>query len=700
VQNFCNRTLDDRFRVLTSGSRTALPRHQTLLAAIDWSYQLLSEPERMLLRRLAVFAGGWTLEAAEAVCADVSQGELDSRTRPSKTVLPGAAVLDRLSELAAKSLVVSEPTPRAEARFHLLETIRDYARQKLNESGEAATVRQRHLDFFLAVAERAEPELQARDQVAWFDRLDAELDNLRAALAWAAQASKPAAGLRLASALHHYWDVLGYWNEGYHQLKRVLAVEAAPQPSAARALALAWAAHLATAIGDFENGAELCRASLALSRGLGPAGQGSAAQALLEMFWIAFWQYRPEAAQLLQESLAKFEKTADDLGRAWALQANCQWALYNADYLAAARLAQESLVLFEQAGDHSGTALSLALLGTVARRLGEYNRARDLAETALAHFRQLGDRRNSAYALRDLGDAYNHLGLYEQAMAAAAQSVALMRSVGGAWQVPRLLNDQSQIATRYGDYERATRLLEESRRLAVEMGQASEVAGDDIELGSIARARGDPARARDLIETGLSFYRSVGSAEGVVYNQPEFGRVFRDLGEYEQAGALITASLDWFQLHGNLPETAWQLLLLGGVARRQGDHSRAASRLGECLAMCKKLSLPPLMASCLAELAYLYCDIAQAPGNLPKAERAARLLGASEALCQVTGLPIPPADQAELGAYNRAVLTMRTLLGEERFSAVRAEGRAMGMEEAATYGLAGLKDENQPGVEQ
>jgi len=689
--------LDDRFRILTSGSRIALPRHQTLLAAIEWSYHLLSEPERLLLRRLSVFAGGWALEAAEEVCVGTPGGEHDPQAGANKAAAPAASVLDSLGRLTAKSLVVSDATPGSAARFHLLETIRSYARQKLDESGEAAAVGRRHFDYFLALAERAEPELHGRDQVSWFDRLDTELDNLRAALEWAAHGGDPAAGLRMASALHRFWDARGYWQEGYRQLKQFLTDKGPPQPSLVRALALARAAELALALGKFEDSTASARESLALARGLGPAGLVSAGYALVALFWLAFWHYAPEAEQFLQESLLMFDARGNDLGRALALQANSRWAIYSSDYSGAKRLAQESLELFERAGDKSGAAECLALLGTVARRLGEYGRAQELAETALAYFRQLRDQGSSSETLRDLGDAYNHLGQYEQAMAAAAESVALMRSVGGAWRIPKLLNDQSQIATRYGDYEQAARLLEESRRLAIELGQDGVAAGDDMDLGGIARARGDPARARGQIEAALSHFREAGVTEDIVYNEPELGKVYRDLGEYQQAAALITRSLDWFRSHGNLPETASLLLLLGGVARRQGDHPRARALLEECLSMCLKLDLRPLMATCLAELAYLLGDVARAEGSLPEAEKAARMLGASEALCQATTLPVPPADQADLAAYQGTVMILNALLGKERLSAAHAEGRGMSVGEAAAYALAALPSESEQG---
>src|SRR5262245_42819181 len=190
-----NERLDDMFRLLTGGSRTALPRQQTLRALIDWSYDLLSPPERALLRRLSVFAGGWTLEAAEAVC--VGDG------------IEGWEVLDLLTSLVEKSLVLYEEG-EGEGRYRLLETVRQYARDRLLEAGESEAAREQHCDWFLALAEEAEPQLWR--EVAWVERLEREHDNLRTALEWCA-ASSPETGLRLAGALHWFWHIRGHFTE-------------------------------------------------------------------------------------------------------------------------------------------------------------------------------------------------------------------------------------------------------------------------------------------------------------------------------------------------------------------------------------------------------------------------------------------------------------------------------------------------------
>jgi predicted ATPase/DNA-binding SARP family transcriptional activator len=201
--------LDDRFRLLTGGSRTAMPRHQTLLALIEWSHQLLTVPEQVLLRRLAVFAGGFSLEAAQAVGGEGV----------------GEDVLETLAHLAEKSLVeVEDPAEAVEGRFRLLETIRQYAREKLMEAGEAEQVRDRHLAYFLHFAEEVEPKLRGVEQLTWLERVEREHDNLRAALAWALEGDQSDLALQLVGALEYFWQLRGYLSESQKWLEDALAL--------------------------------------------------------------------------------------------------------------------------------------------------------------------------------------------------------------------------------------------------------------------------------------------------------------------------------------------------------------------------------------------------------------------------------------------------------------------------------------------
>jgi len=201
--------LDDRFRLLTGGSRTAMERHQTLRATVDWSYNLLPPEEQALFERLSIFVGGWTLEAAEAICEDES----------------GADVLDLLEQLINKSLVITEGQ-HGESRYHMLETIRHYAREKSIDAQEIDSMRDKHLEYFLNLAETAAPYLIRTEQLEWLSRLDADYENLRAALKWADTKESAEPALRLCAALGRYWYIRGYWIEGSQWLARAFAMPA------------------------------------------------------------------------------------------------------------------------------------------------------------------------------------------------------------------------------------------------------------------------------------------------------------------------------------------------------------------------------------------------------------------------------------------------------------------------------------------
>ncbi|MBI3461404.1 AAA family ATPase [Candidatus Acetothermia bacterium] len=245
--------LDDRFRLLIGGSRTALPRQQTLRAAIDWSFDLLSAVERILLCRLSVFAGGCTLEAAEEVCS----GERIQKDE----------ILDLVTHLVDKSLVWAQQHG-GQTRYLLLETVRQYARDKLLEVGDSAHVRNHHLDYYLKLAERAEPHLVDSQSLIWLEQLDWDYDNLRVAMEWASGSNQTEAGLGIAGALGEFWFVRGYFSEGRRWLDALLSKGKGASASA-RAPALRTAGSMAWSQGDYSQTAAFYEEALALSRGLG-----------------------------------------------------------------------------------------------------------------------------------------------------------------------------------------------------------------------------------------------------------------------------------------------------------------------------------------------------------------------------------------------------------------------------------------------
>ena len=394
--------LDDRFRLLTGGARTALPHHQTLRAAIDWSHDLLADGERALFRRLSVFVGGFTLDAAEGVCADGA--------------IASTLILDLLTRLVDKSLIGVDVGSGAEARYRLLETVRQYAVDRLVESGEAAAVRTRHRDVFLALAERAEPELQGPDQKIWLDRLAVELDNLRAALEWCrTDPEGPDAGVRLAGALWWFWEVRGHWTEARQWLKEAVSRDERTV-SAAHIKALNAAAGLALRQGDRQETAALAERALALSRQLGDKRGAASCLVILGIHACSLENYK-QAEALGGEGLNLSQEVGDNWGSAWARSTLGLVAREQGDLPRAVALLEESLAQLRVLRHPWGTAITLISLGMIARDREELQRAAALLEEALAIFQQLGDKGYTAYAQLNLGVLASALGDHGRAEA-------------------------------------------------------------------------------------------------------------------------------------------------------------------------------------------------------------------------------------------------------------------------------------------
>ncbi len=369
-----NRRLDQRFGLLTEGSRTALPRHRTLRAMIDWSYELLSEAERTILRRVSVFAGGWTLAAAEQVC--------------SGDAVEGSAAFDLLTSLADKNLILAEANV-GDTRYGLLETVRHYAGDRLRESGEEARVQRKYLEYFRTMAEEAEPQLERSDQQAWLDRLDTERDNLRAALSWSsAPGGDAVGGLRLASAISWFWVVRGYFAEGRGWFSALLAAAPRGQDATVRARALRGAGRLAHAQGDY-----------------------SAARALR------------------QEALEIWKELGDREGIVLSLSALGTIAQVEGDYSAAQALFKEALAIRRELGDRLGITRSLVSLGHSAVEQGDYAGARVLLEESLAIARELRSWHNVSEGLYHLGTVAYFQGDYAAAQALLEENLAIRREL-------------------------------------------------------------------------------------------------------------------------------------------------------------------------------------------------------------------------------------------------------------------------------
>ena len=487
--------LSQRFRLLTGGSRTALPRQQTLRSLIDWSYDLLNGQERRLLQRLSVFAAGWALEAAEPVCALDGVEDWD--------------VLDLLTSLCDKSLVVVEQND-VQSRYRLLETVRQYARERLLESGGGETARHRHRDYYLALAEEAEPKLTGAEQAVWLRRLEEEHDNLRSALEWSRAGEDPEAGLRLCGALQSFWATRGHLSEGREWCARMLGKEGAQRRTSERAKALNASGTLAWFQADYPAAREMHEESLAIMREL--ADRGGIARSLNNLGLVAWDQGDyPCALAMHEESLAIKRELGDQGQIARSLNNLGLLAYEQGDYCAAGALHEESLAIVRELGDRSGIATSLNNLANVAFARGDYPVATALHQESLAIVRELGDRSGIANALNNLGLVANEQRDYPAARALLEESLAIMRELGERSGIASALNILGSVAFEQGDYTAAAALNRESLAIRRELGERRTIAYSLGGLADVVAALGSPLRAARIWGAAERLREEIGS---------------------------------------------------------------------------------------------------------------------------------------------------------------------------------------------
>lgn len=448
--------LDERFRLLNRGSRMALARHQTLRAAIDWSYDLLTPPERALFRRMAVFAGGWTLEAAEVVGSD------------DAGVVYREDVLELLGRLIDRSLVVADER-HGEVRYRLTETLRLYAEERLREAGERDTCEDRALTWYLALAERGERALWGSGMAEWSRRLEVEHDNVRVSLRRTLERGHLPEGLRLGAALGRFWALHGHQSEGLQWLEDALG-RAGEVPAHVRARALNAAAGLARDLGEYARAVVLFDACVAMLRTLSGA----------------------RGLALALSSLAVAAQLAGEHERATSA-------------------IEESLALLKQAGDRPGVAGSLMTLGVIQRQRGTHAAAEAILRAALAAFRDLADLRGMAACLNNLGNVANAQGQLAQARGHYRQSLELLRRIGDRREVAASLLNLAIVERDDGALEQAARLAGESLSELLALGDRAAAAACVEVLAGIAGSEGHLERAARLYGAAHALAESAGA---------------------------------------------------------------------------------------------------------------------------------------------------------------------------------------------
>jgi predicted ATPase/DNA-binding CsgD family transcriptional regulator len=465
--------LDDRFRLLTGGSRTALPRQQTLRATVDWSYHLLGVDVafgagQVLFDRLSVFAGGWTLEAVEAICAgpDVAADQ----------------ILDRMAGLVDRSLVSAEAGADGAMRYHFLETLRQYAQERLSGRGEMAEIQRRHASYYLALTERAEPGLTGPQQVAWLDQLEKEHDNLRAAVKGSLENGQIGTAAQLCGALGGFWYARGHLREGIGWLDATLP-GSSTLPARVRAKALMWAGVLRLGVGrsvpvDDAQGQSELEESLGMWRALG------------DRYWTAV------VLNMLGAHLRErggWERATD--------------------------LLETGLAAAREIGDGSLIGLSLINLGDLARYRGDDERAASMYQESLALFRKAGDLRRIAFSLIGLAHIANRRGDLEQALVSYREGLAYARNVGDRQHIAVCLEGLADVARAQGQPVRAARLLGAAETLRDVLGISPSLAQRDV-YGYLVEAL-DGSSGEPGYTTARAEGRAMAPEEAIGYAQAE-----------------------------------------------------------------------------------------------------------------------------------------------------------------------------------
>jgi predicted ATPase/class 3 adenylate cyclase len=483
--------LEQRLKLLTGGARELPARQQTLRGAIDWSYSLLDPDEQRFFARLAVFVGGCMLEAAEEVC------EVD---------------LDILASLIDKSLLRQSEGPEGEPRFEMLESLREYALERLEESGDHAELARRHAEYFLALAEVAEPALLGPELPVWLERLAAEQGNLRTVLAWALGEGELELGLRVAGALWRYWETRGHKGE-LHGWLRVALTRAEEVDSAARAKALVVLGRFDLDRGDFEPAVVGLTEAETLFRRLGDTR--GAAFAVTQLGWIALAKGEYERSEsLCADAVALARESGDSWVLMSALNALSGPVLEQGDLGRARALLEETLALGRGLRDRRASAVSLSNLAWVATLEGDHEASRPLLEESLQLSRELQDASGIARALYGLGQAANLSADFCEAETLLRETVQLEVELREDFRFGECFRELAVAALGLGDYERAARLFGAGQAVYDRIGASSgvDLARYDDALAAVRRELGD-----ERLEQALGEGRALDVEQAIAY---------------------------------------------------------------------------------------------------------------------------------------------------------------------------------------
>lgn len=560
VEKICAK-LDDRFRLLTGGKRTALPRQQTLRALIDWSYDLLSENEKLLWSRLSVFNGGWTLESAEKVCTDKK--------------IESYEILDLLCSLTDKSIINYKAD---KDRYNMLETLKQYGEEKLKEAGGAGEIISKHLDYYMELSEEAEPKLKSSESKIWLEILESDHDNFQTAIIRSIYDNEWEKGSRLAGALGRFWKIRGHQSTGRKLLDSVLGNEKELSKPFLRKL-LSWSGILSHDQGEYETSLNYHNRSLIISKELndktGIAGTLNSLGAI-----ESDMGNNEKAQEYYFESLALRKETGDKFDIARSLN-NLGSAAYEiGDFEKAQKFYNESLEIKRSIGDQYSVAETLSNLGNIAYAQGKYEQAQNFQEECLALNREVGNKNGMADSLNNLGKTKYTLGKYEQARKYYEESLTIQNEIGDKSGISHSLNDLGNLFIQLEKFEQAWKYFEESLALFSSMGEKLGIAISLNNLGRLSLIKGEYKDARKFIEESLGISREIGDKWGIALTLNGLGNLAYYEGNYESARRYYLESLALKQKMEDTRGIVFTLIGYSGILCIEDRSSEAVILLG------------------------------------------------------------------------------------------------------------------------
>jgi len=623
--------LQRRLEILTTSARDVPARHRSLRAAIAWSYELLGPDAQAFFRRISVFAGDFATDAALAVSM------MDGT--PSEA-------LERLALLVDSSLLMPTRPVGGEARFRMLEALREFGREQLAACGELQDAREVHARFFVSLARQAEPMLRSPEQAMWLDRLEREFANLRAALAWFLDSGDPVAGLAFAASLERFWLVRGPHAEGRRWLEKALAASSA-------------------------------------------ASAPLRAKALLALASLTALEDDHAAEQLRREAVSQYRAVADDIGTAKALLQLATSVWGRGDGTETLRLLNESHSTFTRLADTQGIADCQRLLVMILAAGGDHARAEDLAANTLAMYRQAGDQWGAATLLNDLGTYARTRRAYDRARASFEEALALRRKLGDRTGTIRTLMNLADTAHDQGNFREAAAHFEEALNLAQEIGNPDAIASTLVGLATQILLQGEHERAERMFADALALCRETGYKRRIALALHGMGLAALQRGDIEAADARLTESLGVYRQSEHAPPVATLDLArvlrdLGMVAETRGDYLQAARRYIESLE-----SVAPVGPG--IDIAHGVQRLAELAAKLDRYEEAAILFGCAESLWRAFDLRSPDQEPS--------MKAIRAALGETKFRRAVARSQALPADRAiheAIRAARGLQDAMRP----